>query len=530
MKYFKDFFQYKKLSKIFEQEAQPKTKVEKTPYEEKMGDETFDIKARKRKKGKKLDYTLKYDSQDYKDHPWNGGAGIARGKAGSNYQTKWVKDVENAFNKPETREKMVEFLKNYRGQDYQTVQRMISADTSKLGEENLWKAMLKRATDGKVGPYHRIVWNGMIENKIPVPELPQYKVTTSSQPDGSGTTTGDGTFDEASSVTIEASASEGFTFVNWTENDQEVSKDSKFTFQISSDRNLVANFKKGPSKLPDDEDEDEDEDDDRRGRFRASDLDDERSINTDYARVLRSGDKVGPKLGEEEKLQRRIEIPQGDNKEKILFMNYPKSESTLYECGECGGLADVLLNKCPGCNAVNTFKERDLKKEDLTDSKVRLGRVENLTDTIDGDKRVISFNCVLNRNEYLKDNVYVYLFYQRPKTNKKEEKNLDLGVMRKVIKGGKGQVNFTLVASKKNLIDWKDAFFGNVFFSTQELDFGKDKLVDGKPLKLSKDNPQLAALIDKLGKPGKDGMIRSFLNTIHKGPLYSTAKVESSPE
>ena len=41
MKYFKDFLQFKNLIKIFEQE---KTEVKKTPYEEKMGDESFDIK------------------------------------------------------------------------------------------------------------------------------------------------------------------------------------------------------------------------------------------------------------------------------------------------------------------------------------------------------------------------------------------------------------------------------------------------------------------------------------------------------
>jgi hypothetical protein len=531
MKYFKDFLQFKNLIKIFEQE---KTEVKKTPYEEKMGDESFDIKARKRKKGKKLDYTLKYDSQDYKEHPWNGAGGVPRGKAGSNYQTKWVKDVENAFNKPETREKMVEFLKNYKGQDYQTVQRMIATEVKKSGEENLWKSMLKNATDGKVGPYHRIVWNGMIENKIPVPELPKYEVITGSNPEDAGTTKGDGTYDEATSVTVEATPNEKYEFINWTEANQEVSNQSTYTFQISSDRTLLANFKAKPKDVPDDDDEDDDDEDENRIGTVDSEPE-ERSINTDYARVIRAGDKVGYKLGEEEKMQRRFEMPKGDNKDKILNLDYPSLDKTIYSCNKCGFVSDILLNECPksegGCGAKNSFEEEELDKESIKNTKVKLGRVENLSDKVVGDDRTIAFDCVMNVNEFLKVDVYVYIFYQRLQTKKKEDAGVDVGVMRKIIKGGQGKTNVKFNLNNKTLVDFESPFVANIIFSTKELEFGKDQLSDpNKPFKFSKDNPKFASLIKQLSTTGKDGMIRSFLMTMHKGPLYSTARVKSSPK
>ena len=73
-------------------------------------------------------------------------------------------------------------------------------------------------------------------------ELKSFSVTTSVLPLNGGTTNGDSTYTYGSVVTLEALASEGYTFANWTENGIEVSTDSNYTFTLTEDRSLTANF------------------------------------------------------------------------------------------------------------------------------------------------------------------------------------------------------------------------------------------------------------------------------------------------
>ena len=73
-------------------------------------------------------------------------------------------------------------------------------------------------------------------------ELKSFTVTTSAEPIEGGTTLGDSTYSYGDSVTVEASTAEGYTFLNWTENGIEVSIDSNYTFTLTEDRSLVANF------------------------------------------------------------------------------------------------------------------------------------------------------------------------------------------------------------------------------------------------------------------------------------------------
>ncbi|MFA6360793.1 MAG: Ig-like domain-containing protein, partial [Dysgonamonadaceae bacterium] len=70
----------------------------------------------------------------------------------------------------------------------------------------------------------------------------KYTVTLSSNPEEGGTTTGAGTYDLGAEVTVEAVAAEGYTFTNWTEGEEIVSSDAEYTFTITDNRNLVANF------------------------------------------------------------------------------------------------------------------------------------------------------------------------------------------------------------------------------------------------------------------------------------------------
>ena len=70
----------------------------------------------------------------------------------------------------------------------------------------------------------------------------QYSITLSSIPSSGGTTSGAGTFSNGSSITVSATPNSGYTFTNWTENGTEVSANKSYTFTITGNRTLVANF------------------------------------------------------------------------------------------------------------------------------------------------------------------------------------------------------------------------------------------------------------------------------------------------
>ncbi|MCK9281924.1 MAG: ice-binding family protein, partial [Melioribacteraceae bacterium] len=72
--------------------------------------------------------------------------------------------------------------------------------------------------------------------------LVKYSVVLSSNPLVGGTTSGGGTFNSGSSVTVTATPKTGYTFSNWTENGIIVSTNANYQFTIAQDRTLVANF------------------------------------------------------------------------------------------------------------------------------------------------------------------------------------------------------------------------------------------------------------------------------------------------
>ena len=73
-------------------------------------------------------------------------------------------------------------------------------------------------------------------------DLPQYTINVSANPSEGGTTMGGGTYQQGQQCTLSGSSNTGYTFVNWTENDSVVSSNSNYTFTVTRDRNLVANF------------------------------------------------------------------------------------------------------------------------------------------------------------------------------------------------------------------------------------------------------------------------------------------------
>lgn len=72
--------------------------------------------------------------------------------------------------------------------------------------------------------------------------LNQFTISVSANPAAGGTVSGGGTFDNGQSVTVVASANEGYTFVGWSENGSTVSTDLSYTLAATADHVLVANF------------------------------------------------------------------------------------------------------------------------------------------------------------------------------------------------------------------------------------------------------------------------------------------------
>ncbi len=69
-------------------------------------------------------------------------------------------------------------------------------------------------------------------------------VTVKAEPTAGGTVTGGGQMYTGSETTVTATAADGYSFVNWTENGGEVSTDASYTFTLTADRDLVAHFEK----------------------------------------------------------------------------------------------------------------------------------------------------------------------------------------------------------------------------------------------------------------------------------------------
>jgi hypothetical protein len=72
--------------------------------------------------------------------------------------------------------------------------------------------------------------------------IPAYTLTTGVSPSYGGTATGSGTFNSNSVVLASAAPIGGFKFVSWTEYGSLVSTSANYSFNLTADRSLVANF------------------------------------------------------------------------------------------------------------------------------------------------------------------------------------------------------------------------------------------------------------------------------------------------
>ena len=76
---------------------------------------------------------------------------------------------------------------------------------------------------------------------VTYPALPvKYNVTVTAE---NGTVTGAGEYEEGKTATLTATAAEGYEFVNWTVGEEVVSTENPYSFVVTADVALVANFK-----------------------------------------------------------------------------------------------------------------------------------------------------------------------------------------------------------------------------------------------------------------------------------------------
>jgi PKD repeat protein len=72
--------------------------------------------------------------------------------------------------------------------------------------------------------------------------LQTFSITTTAAPAAGGTTTGSGSFASGASATVTATPSLGYHFVSWSESGSQISTSANYSFILSGNRNLTANF------------------------------------------------------------------------------------------------------------------------------------------------------------------------------------------------------------------------------------------------------------------------------------------------
>lgn len=129
-------------------------------------------------------------------------------------------------------------------------------------EEDKFVAVVDSLTEGTNYYYRFVVWNkfGSSEQSVgnfktmetpPTPgqDTTYFEITVSVNLPEGGTTTGGGHFAEGDTCRVMATANTGYIFVNWTENESQVSTDSVYAFAVTGNRDLVANFREEDAVL-----------------------------------------------------------------------------------------------------------------------------------------------------------------------------------------------------------------------------------------------------------------------------------------
>src|SRR6185436_6496304 len=72
--------------------------------------------------------------------------------------------------------------------------------------------------------------------------IPAFNIATSVSPTYGGTASGSGSFKSNSVVNVSATPNVGFVFMNWSEFGISVSTQTNYSFTLTDNRTLVANF------------------------------------------------------------------------------------------------------------------------------------------------------------------------------------------------------------------------------------------------------------------------------------------------
>ncbi|MFA6765412.1 MAG: hypothetical protein WCR75_12280, partial [Sphaerochaetaceae bacterium] len=120
---------------------------------------------------------------------------------------------------------------------------LISAPELSGMEFSHWSVELSdRFLPAESTPSIRIgVYSPVLLHAIYIPKT-TVMINTLSNPVDGGITSGDGIYSEGESVTIAATPSSGYRFVNWTLEDVPVSEEKSFTFEATEDATYIANF------------------------------------------------------------------------------------------------------------------------------------------------------------------------------------------------------------------------------------------------------------------------------------------------
>jgi hypothetical protein len=94
-----------------------------------------------------------------------------------------------------------------------------------------WKVVAKNASGTNEGA----TWSFTIQQAT-------HSISISASPSAGGDVSGGGTFDYGDSRTVTASENTGYDFVRWTDGGSEVSTNPSYTFPLTSNRSLVAEF------------------------------------------------------------------------------------------------------------------------------------------------------------------------------------------------------------------------------------------------------------------------------------------------
>ncbi len=122
----------------------------------------------------------------------------------------------------------------------------VKASTSKGYEFVNWTDGSKVVSSSQAYTFTVNAATTLVANFISIPQ--QYAVSLSASPVAGGTVSGGGSFTEGSEVKIRAVAGKNYEFVSWTDGTKVISSSPGYTFTLTGNKTLVANFKAAPSQ------------------------------------------------------------------------------------------------------------------------------------------------------------------------------------------------------------------------------------------------------------------------------------------